>query len=134
MSLTSPNVSTNCVAGSEVLGGCPHFDGFHDCLHDCIFKVHVESWCGCLRHQNSDDLFFRIHPKVRPVGAAPAETACGERSPTLKRIAHNADTQSITFAAGAAGQRIGDEHGSHHFDCPRAEQPFSVELAAVHQH
>jgi len=72
------------------------FGAVHDGLHYCVFKVYVKSRRGRLRHQDGDDLLFRIHPEVRPEGAAPAEAARGERSPSLKRITYYADTQTIT--------------------------------------
>ncbi len=46
------------------------FGAVHDGLHYCVFKVYVKSRRGRLRHQDGDDLLFRIHPEVRPEGAA----------------------------------------------------------------
>src|SRR5437773_1480324 len=104
------------------------FSILHDRLHHGVLKIDIEAGRGRLRHQNGDNLLFRIDPKVRAVSAAPSEAAGRESRHSLYGIAHDADAESITFTASPPRQSVRNENRPHQLDGACAEQAFAIEL------
>src|SRR3982074_1904328 len=93
---------------------------------------------GALRHEDGEQLFFRIDPEERAAAAAPEELA--DRARERRHAVMGADRKAKAKTMAGRQQRAVDLHawvevvGCHQLQRLAADDALAVERAAIEQH